>query len=149
MNIADPIVSIQEDGYYVALWFLSGKNQDWLAMLYRNPGEADLRLSYRFRYYKDDKVFMDESEDEKSGYTCEVAGKTEDDAIAIVDAVVAKLVAAGYLGTRLPWKVRERVFRRIVKGGGRELWKVMSGLPFVHMKKVDQQGGGATKKGEN
>ncbi len=130
---ANPIFHVVDDGYYVGVWYLAGREQDWLAMLYQNPDDTTLRLTHRFRYYKDDKLF-DETDDEKSIYNAAIEGKTEDEAVAIVDALAQKLIAEGYLGTRLPWALKKRYTRRIVKCDGRAFGRVLQKLPFTHQK---------------
>jgi hypothetical protein len=58
---------ITVDEHTVAIWYLqTTSTQDWTAALRELEPEAKYELTYRFRYYKDDKAF--ESEDEKHWY---------------------------------------------------------------------------------
>jgi hypothetical protein len=141
-NAENPIFDIQDDGYYVGIWFLAGREQDWLAMLYKNPGDAGLQLTYRFRYYRDNKVFFDETEDEKSTYRAACEGKTEDESIASVDKAAQELIDKGYLGTRLPWAVKKRYTRRLTRCDGKVFKHILLTLPFVHAKALPSRQGG-------
>jgi hypothetical protein len=139
--VDNPIFDIQDEGYYVGLWFLAGRQQDWLALLYKNPGDSDFRLTYRFRYYRDNKVFFDETEDEKRDYSATCDGKTEAESIAIVDGVVQGLINEGYLGTRLPWAIKKRYTRRLIRDDGHTFKRILLTLPFVHAKELPKRQG--------
>lgn len=57
----------------VGIWFLpTTENQDWMATVREIEPDAKYELVYRFRYYKDDKVF--DSEDEKNWYKATATG---------------------------------------------------------------------------
>ena len=67
-------VGIVIDEKLVGLWFLptiSG-HQDWLAAVRVIEPDVKYELTYRFRYYKDDKAY--DSEDKKNWYEGEVTG---------------------------------------------------------------------------
>ena len=134
VRAAEPIFDIVEGGYYVGFWFLAGRGQDFLGMLFKNPDDAGLRLRYRFRYYKDDKVHFDETDDEKSVYDVDLSKKSEDEAISIVDGLAQELINKDYLGTKLPWLVKKRYTRKIVRGGNRAAGEALLKMPFVHTK---------------
>jgi hypothetical protein len=131
---AKPIFDVVEGGYYVGIWYLAGRAQDFLAMLFKEPAEPGLQFRYRFRYYKDDKIHFDETDDTKSVYDCDMKGKSEDEAIKVVDGLVDKLIADNYLGTRLPWLVAKRRVRRIVRGDHEAMTRVILEMPFTHSK---------------
>ena len=137
---ARPIFDIIEGGYYVGLWYFAGREQDFLALVFQNPGDAHLQFRYRFRYYKDDKVHFDETDDEKSVYDADFAGKSEDEAIEIVDGLARELIEKGYLGTRLPWLVKKRYVRRIVRGDHRAATDALGSMPFTHKRPLKTTG---------
>jgi hypothetical protein len=139
-----PIFDLVEGGYYIAIWYLAGVEQDWLAMLYREPGKEKLTLKVRFRYYRDDKIFYDETADEKSAYGF-TTDKPEDQVIADVDEVAKKMIARNYCGTKLPWKVRDRYTRRVTKCGPEEFARLLLSMPFTHWKRADLPPTGAKK----
>jgi hypothetical protein len=139
---ASPIFDIVEGGYYVGAWYLAGREQDFLGMVFRNPGETSLQFRYRFRYYLDDKVHFDETEDVKNVYDCDLTGKNEDESIAIVDSLARDLIEKGYLGSRLSWLVKKRYVRRIVRGDHRAMAKALRAMPFTHAKPLKTTKGG-------
>lgn len=139
----NPIFDIVEGGYYVGAWLLAGREQDFLGLVFRDPGEEDLQFRYRFRHYVDDKVHFDETEDVKNVYDCDLAGKTEDEAIEIVDGLARELIEKGYLGTKLPWLVRKRYARKIVRGDHRAMARALRTMPFMHARPAQ------TTKGSN
>jgi hypothetical protein len=142
--VSEPIFDLVEGGYYVALWYLAGIEQDWLAVLYRLPGEAQLTLRCRFRFYKDDKIFYDETADDKQSYELKT-DKPEDGVVADVDTTAKEMIAKNYCGTRLPWKVRDRYTRRVMKCDAHDFAKILMSLPFTHWKRVDLPPTGARK----
>jgi hypothetical protein len=137
---ANPIFDLVEGGYYVGAWFLVGREQDFLGLVFRDPGATSLQFRYRFRYYADDKVHFDETDDVKNVYNCDLAGKTEDEVIAIVDGLASDLIARGYLGTRLPWLVKKRYVRMIVRGDHRAMTKALVAMPFTHTRPFKTDG---------
>jgi hypothetical protein len=62
------------DEKIVGIWFLSTipNKQDWLAAVREIEPDAKYELTYRFRYYKDDKPF--DSEDKKNWYQGQLTG---------------------------------------------------------------------------
>lgn len=140
---ANPIFDVVEGGYYVGAWFLAGREQDFLGLVFRDPGGTCLQFRYRFRYYADDKVHFDESDDVKNVYDCDLSGKTEDEAIAIVDGLARELIEKGYLGTKLSWLVKKRYVRTIVRGDHRAMIRALQAMPFTHARPIQ------TTKGRN
>src|SRR5574337_192940 len=130
------MMDIGEPGYYVRVWFVAGDSQDGLRIVQRREN-GDYAIDYRFRYYADpdEKRGFDpfDEADQKSFYTAIAKGKTEDEVIEVVDGIVKQLVADGWCGTKLPWKVRSMTHRHLVRGDGRKLFNTMVGLPFVHI----------------
>jgi hypothetical protein len=139
---AAPIFDIVEGGYYVGFWYLAGRKQDFLGMLFRNPGDTSLQFRYRFRYYEDDKIFFDETDDVKNTYHVDFTDKTEDESIAAIDDIVRDLIHKGYVGSRLPWLVNKRSWRRIVRGDNRVMIKALQAMPFAHFKQMPSTKGG-------
>lgn len=129
---ADPIFSVVEGGYYVGVWCLFGNDRDLMAMVYRNPGDTCLKLTYRFRYYKDDEVNFEDTADRKSVYGAAMEGKTDEEAIEIVDGLMREVIASGYCGSRLPWLVKKRYHRRIVRGDNKAMIDVIMKMPNMH-----------------
>lgn len=126
------MVDITEHGYYVAMWFLSGPGQDMLGVIHRPEGATELRFDYRFRYYRDQKIW--ETNDDKRFYAVTFDPDTTDDAaIEIVRTnVIDILVKERFLGTRLPWAVKKHTFHRVIKGGGKAMSKVIEQMPDAH-----------------
>ena len=135
----NPIFEIVEGGYYVGAWYLSGREQDFLGLVFQNPGDEHLQFRYRFRYYVDDKTDF-ESDDIKNVYDCNLAGKSEDEAIAIVDGLAKSLIEKNYLGSRLPWLVKKRYVRKIVRGDHDAMFEAIVDMPFTHTRQIKPTG---------
>jgi hypothetical protein len=75
-----------KDGRYVSqMWYCANGEKDWLCALYRDPGERWTML-YRFRYYRDDKVF--DSKDIKNWYCWRApTDRTESEVIKFTDSL--------------------------------------------------------------
>ena len=65
-----------------AIWFTELHNGDWMAVINREA-DGKLSLTYRFRWYQDDKAF--DSKDKKSWTKGRFEGPVDE------DAVIAKL----------------------------------------------------------
>lgn len=67
-------VGIVIDEKLVGIWFLAtiSGHQDWLAAVSVIEPDVKYKLTYRFRYYKDDKAY--DSEDTKNWYEGEISG---------------------------------------------------------------------------
>ena len=81
-------MTIKFDENTVGIWYVQLSDvSDWLASIRMDDGKG--KLCYRFRYYKDDKVF--ESEDRKQWYDLET-----DDTEELIKAVrmLAEFMAA-------------------------------------------------------
>lgn len=137
---ADPIFTVTDGGYYVGVWCLFGHKQDVMAMVYRNPGDDCLQLTYRFRYYNDDKVNFEETTDRKSAYSASFEGKTEEEAIDIVDGMMRELIERGFCGSKLPWLVKKRYHRRIVRGDNKAMIDVILKMPNMHSRMFGRGG---------
>lgn len=83
-------IEIKQGRYFLGMWFLRGDGLDFLASVFRDSGQA-FRCIYRFRYYKDDKVF--DSKDKKSWYEFRFRRDVEEtEAESIIDGMVKTLV---------------------------------------------------------
>ena len=91
-------IEFKENRYFVALWFIPGDTKDYLAALYRDRGENEWHLVYRFRYYRDAKTGFD-SDDEKHWFACAypVGVVTEETLEQHIDRACEILVGAGGL----------------------------------------------------
>ncbi len=128
-----PVFDIPSDSYYLGMWFLRGKGQDWMALAYRAAGADKFTVAFRFRYYVTPGGVFD-GKDTKHAYEITLdPSLTEEQAIAAVDILAADVVRNGFIGSRLPWKVRERSTRTIVRGDGKAMMRAIAGLPFVHI----------------
>lgn len=133
----EPIFEIVDGVYYVAIWHVEGKGKDWLALLQRRPDSNELYLGYRFRYYASPDDAWDEH-DVKNVYRAAFDHKTEDEAIAIVDGLIRDtLVKTGFCGTRLPWKTRRMVHKRVIKAiGAGPAFKAVMSMPNMNVRKL-------------
>jgi hypothetical protein len=123
------IFTFSEDTYCVALWWIPGFNQDWLAMLSRENGQW--KFIYRFRYYRDEKHFN--SADEKSVYGWEAdANEVSEDVMLEKADQCAKLIeASGYVPPgETPW-------RRVIRGNGGAALEALKAAPFTKMKQSE------------
>jgi hypothetical protein len=69
-------IELKQDNFYRCIWRADLPNGDLIATLWKEASEGNRwTLVYRFRYYKDEKVFN--SKDEKNWYT--LKGKTDTD----------------------------------------------------------------------
>jgi hypothetical protein len=92
-------MSIILDEQIVAIWFLATmEGQDWLCGLRELIPDEKYSLTYRFRYYKDEKAF--DSQDEKNWYEAEISG-TRNYALLIVRDLAKQMKAASMYGEPL------------------------------------------------
>jgi hypothetical protein len=68
-------IEIKDGTMISCMWFVEGKDQDWMATVFKPKGE-NWKAEYRFRYYEDSKTHG--SDDRKSVYTIET--KSDDHA---------------------------------------------------------------------
>ena len=78
------------DGRYLStVWSVLSKSEDWLAFLWRDR-DSQWRLTHRFRYYRDNKVF--DSDDVVSWEDLAFPStKTETEVIQITDGAADKV----------------------------------------------------------
>jgi hypothetical protein len=110
-----------------AIWYVQGKQMDWLACIESAEEEGRFKLTYRFRYYVDKKAW--DSEDRKSWYEMTAAD-----------------MAKGIETVRM---LAEVIKMRAKAEGAGEMWELLRGtgsmksfmaqfaaLPFAHMKQL-------------
>jgi hypothetical protein len=116
------------DENIVGIWYVSTlPNQDWMAGLSELEAEKKYKLVYRFRYYKDDKVF--ESKDTKSWYEGAVTG-TRHYCIAAIRMVAKGLDAAGQ---------NKGVYELLNDDGDmKKFWRTFQNAPFAYARMVSK-----------
>lgn len=119
-------IEIKENRYFVAFWCVPGENMDYLAALYRDRGERDWQLVYRFRYYRDGR-FGTDSVDEKNWYAVSrpIATTTEEAVERSVDSVCALLVAEGMHGPVVKIACKTDNVRKVAAR--------LATMPFAHV----------------
>jgi len=115
-------IGILMDEKIVAIWFLATipGHQDWMAGLREIVPDEKYELTYRFRYYEDDKIF--ESKDKKNWYEGEVSG-TRSYCIAAVRSVgqmMAKVTAGG-----------QKLYELVNEGDLAEFGRRFRDMPFA------------------
>lgn len=112
------------DEKIVGVWFLNHlPMQDWMAAVQEIEPDSKYKLTYRFRYYKDDKVF--DSEDKKNWYEGEVTG-TRSYVIASMRHVAETLREAGNTGNKL--------YEVLNDGDLAKFHRTFRDMPFVFMR---------------
>jgi hypothetical protein len=118
---------LSEMEYLSGVWFVGGQEGDWMAMVYRNTGETDWRLTYRFRYNEGKQVgdpFNDE--DRKKWYELTAApGEGAEKKLVDCTNFVAQMTALRYNTTVDFIDVRGEPALFVEKAGGRS-WLHMS-----------------------
>jgi hypothetical protein len=121
---------IQLDDKVVGVWFLkTTEKQDWMACLREVIPDDKYELTYRFRYYEDDKAF--ESEDRKSWYRAEVPG-TRNYCIFALRSTGGSLEAASENG---------RLYEILNHGDYKAFIKELFDAPFVFVRQEKIQDG--------
>ena len=110
--------------YVLAFWFASGKEGDWLCFVFRDQGQTDWTLKYRFRYYVDGEAF--DSADRKGWYEAKAdpSKTTEAELLANID-MIAKLTAQRFGGG---------LDRVIVRGEPAKAMRLLTERPWAHLK---------------
>lgn len=103
-------IEVRDGGHYLAGWFISGNDCDWLAAMYRLDG-GPWRLVFRFRYYANTGIDRD---DEKSwsSYTAPLAER--DKMLRAADAMANAMRDHGFM------RADGSCIRVLVDGGPRE-----------------------------
>lgn len=128
-----PIFYFTDQTYVEALWYVSWKDGDWMAAVYRDTPAAPWRATYRFRYYVDE-LDPFESQDRKSA-THMRANETDGD----TDAARARLVAAmdmvaNMTATHYAASIINTNWRAVVQGSSTAALKLLGQQSFGHCK---------------
>lgn len=112
----------------VGIWYVSMDGQDWMAHVAEE--DETFELTYRHRYYVDDKNF--DSEDKKNWYSGSISKPetTEDDIISVMDKM-CKMMSDRQDG--VPY--------RIIKGDKSldEFVEEFTSMPFSHHKIISKE----------
>ncbi len=116
-------IEIHPDGYYVGLWYLAGRGEDFLACAEKR--DEQWLLTYRFRYYNSADPW--DGKDEKNWYRAArpVSEMPEERFRDSVTMTVDLMVLAGYMAPgKKPWVRYTR--------DGAQLRDEFFSAPFVH-----------------
>lgn len=142
------MIELPDSAHVVAFWFVDGwdgdEPSDWMAIVYRiSKDDPSATFQYRHRYHRTpDKTAFDLADDspehdEKNWYTSALPNKTDDECIAIVDKLVqSALIDQNFCRTRLPWKLKSHVWKRVIKGDARAFYNQLVQMPFVHTRRA-------------
>ncbi len=111
----------------IGLWYVQLSDSDWLASIWREDGRP--KLSYRFRYYEDDKSF--DSEDRKHWYVLETKDADVHELIETIRVLADKM--AGMAGSEV-YEIMASDFKNID-----DFMEEFGKAPFVSMKKETVQ----------
>ena len=123
--------NITEQGRYAVLWYAENEEHNYMALVHQDEPGGPWKLTYRFRYFKDDKVF--DSEDEKHWY--EAVDKENPGPEKLV-ATNDTLLATPQAKAQYP----KGVSRMEINGGMAEMLKVLMAQPWAHAKLLDKDG---------
>jgi hypothetical protein len=112
------------DEKIVGVWYLNTiqNHQDWMAAVREIEPDEKYELTYRFRYYKDDKAF--DSEDKKNWYSATCTG-TKSYVIASI-RFVAKQLEQKADGQPLYELINDHGYDRFIRE--------FQDMPFVYMR---------------
>jgi hypothetical protein len=119
-------VNLSTIHHLVAVWFVGGKGQDWLATLYRESETGPWVLSYRFRYYAEEgRGDPFDKSDRKSWW------RAESDDLTKLRAATEQVAAmtAKHLGSEVD--VVE------VNGPGMTFLAKAAGRPWLHIRREE------------
>lgn len=120
-------MSMVLDEKLVGVWYLqTTTTQDWMAVIRELVPEQKYELTYRFRYYKDDKAF--DSEDEKSWYRGEISGTRNYVVFGLRSA--AEMMATAAVG---------KVYEYLNDGDFSAFVKRFQDAPFVFARQVSKE----------
>jgi hypothetical protein len=120
-------MSLVIDEKMVGIWYLHTlPTQDWMATVRELVPDEKYELTYRFSYYKDDKVF--DSDDKKNWYRGEVSGTRNYVILSLRSA--AKMLAMVAVG---------KVYELLNDGDLKEFMNKFQDAPFVFMRQVSKE----------
>lgn len=108
----------------IGIWYVSTipDEQDWMGAVSEIAPEEKYKLVYRFRYYKDDKIF--ESEDKRNWYRCECSGSRAYCIASLRNVAKGLADAAG----------GQQVYETINNGDYQDFLRRFQAQPFVFMR---------------
>jgi hypothetical protein len=118
---------IELDEKIVAIWYLQITNtQDWMAAIREIEPEEKFELTYRFRYYKDDKAF--ESKDKKNWYKGTIGGSRA----FVIGSLreIAKVLAATSSGGELYELINDK--------GAEDFLHRLQDMPFAYVRMMSE-----------
>lgn len=116
---------IEFDEKIVAIWYVSTipDKQDWMAALREVEPDQKYHLKYRFRYYRDDKIF--DSDDKRNWYEGICTG-TKNYCILSLRSVAAELARKAN---------NAKVYETLNEGDYSDFIKRFEAQPFVFMRR--------------
>ena len=118
------MIDLEAIEYMLAIWYVRFPGGDWMAAVFREAGDAQWHLKYRFRYYSGSGDPFDGS-DSKNWYQFRTA-KPEDEILRDVD----------FLAEELARKAGSDVDRVEVRGGRAEFFEKCGGRPWLKLQRV-------------
>lgn len=111
----------------IGIWYLilDGGGSDWMAGMWRE--DDGIHLSYRFRYYRDDK-FDETSEDKKNWYSM-VTGETAQKSIMAVRDLIKAM--QNELDAGRSWEILKG--ERSIE----EFMEEFSSMPWTHITRIE------------
>jgi hypothetical protein len=114
------IIEIIDGRYFLGIWYLydavnpAMQNQDWLATVFRDDGDARWHIRYRHKYYNSPDPF--DEKDRRSSYSGTIAPCSEQIILNTMDAIVNKMIEIGgfrkdfiYIGSVDPEAITDRL----------------------------------------
>lgn len=120
------MVEFKNTNYFIGFWFVGGKDQDWLACVYREQGQTNWHLVHRFRYHNSASTDPFDNKDKKNFYEMGVDGNQKDEKQIIED--MNKLAAVVGLKMEV-----EPEFVEVRGDGDRALFRLAM-QPWSHVK---------------
>jgi hypothetical protein len=132
-------LDIKDGRFFYAMWFVPldkpidrdgvlYRHGDWHAAVYKDEGEDDICLYYRFRYYVDGKTGL-ESDDKKSVYIA----RSKEPASSVMAAVDKVAEAIAQMNINSAGKRAEMHKILLHTSNAEEIMKRMAAEEFVHM----------------
>lgn len=128
-------MNLQEGDYVCGLWFVNippcdqaPRGGDWMGSLVRKKGETKNTVQYRFRWYKDERIF--DHEDTKNWYSF-----TADEPMKVTQSKI------GEVAETLARAARSHVEFMEVKGGFKEFMAAAQSGKFkwMHVQALDMK----------
>lgn len=132
-------LDIKDGRFFYAMWFVPLDNPkdmdgvrydhgDWHAAVYKDEGEDEVCLFYRFRYYVDGKTGF-KSNDKKSFYIA----RSRESAIAVISAVDQVAESIAQMSVRSVGRPAEVHKILLHTASAEEVMKRMADEDFVHI----------------